>query len=218
MPNTRAPLCVILAHKRPLSIAPNGRQDHTKLFVSKTRAVPSEELSNIGTPRAQLILGITDHRTCTAREPRHSLAPGQHDRARTSLDLAKTSLSTQEIERLRRRHYNATLDEIIEPNDELRIVRVTPDRGIPEFISGQYVVMGVGNWEPRVEGVQDDHLDLAQSRKMTKRAYSISCSILSPTGEVVPAQKWRYLEFYVALVRERRGPRSCIDAATVRND
>jgi hypothetical protein len=54
-----------------------------------------------------------------------------------------------ERRRLRDEHYNATLQQIVEVHDDLRILRVIPDSGVPHFQPGQFVSLGLGNWESR---------------------------------------------------------------------
>jgi ferredoxin--NADP+ reductase len=111
-------------------------------------------------------------------------------------------LARQEVDQLRQEHYNAELIETIEIHDELRILRVRPDWGEPQFSPGQYSVLGLGNWEPRVAGVQDEDLDDVQQRKLLKRAYSFSCPMLDADGRLLPPDQCSFLEFYVVLVRE----------------
>lgn len=69
---------------------------------------------------------------------------------------------------------NATLVEKIHLTEELLILRIKPEGGIPDFKPGQYVALGL----PDVDG------------KLVKRAYSIGSS---------PSTK-DFLEFYVAVV------------------
>lgn len=118
------------------------------------------------------------------------------------------TLETAEMQRLRGEHYNATLHQIVEVHDDLRILRVTPDAGMPSFQPGQFVSLGLGNWEPRVAGVDEEHLDQPHLRRLCERAYSISCSILDEQGRLTRPTEFPYLEFYVALVRhaEKRPP------------
>ncbi len=113
-----------------------------------------------------------------------------------------SEVSQQEIEQLRQAHYNAQLSEVVEIHDELRILRVHPESGEPHFSPGQYSVLGLGNWEPRVAGVQDEDLDDRQVRKMLKRAYSFSCPMLDAEGRLLPPDRCPFLEFYVVLVRQ----------------
>jgi ferredoxin--NADP+ reductase len=112
-----------------------------------------------------------------------------------------TELESCELRELRNKHYNATLAEIREVHADLRILRVVPDTGLPHFLPGQYISLGLGNWEPRVPGVDEEQLDQLHARRLAKRAYSISCSILDGDNRLRPAEDFPYLEFYVALVR-----------------
>jgi ferredoxin--NADP+ reductase len=107
-----------------------------------------------------------------------------------------------------RRHYNATIIEVRELHADLRILRVVPDAGLPPFLPGQYITLGLGNWEPRVAGVDEENLDQTHERRLARRAYSISCSILDEKGRLNRASQFPYLEFYVNLVRhsDRRPP------------
>ena len=110
-------------------------------------------------------------------------------------------LSDEDIEELRKNHYDADVVDIIEIHEELRIVRVHPDWGTTSFLPGQYSVLGLGNWEPRVEGVDEEHLGEAQFRKVLKRAYSFSCPMLDDAGHLVPPTYGEFIEFYIVLVR-----------------
>lgn len=109
---------------------------------------------------------------------------------------------------LRADHYNARVTEVVQPHDELRLLRVVPDAGVPAFLPGQYASLGLGNWEPRVAGVDEEHLDAVHQQRMSLRAYSISCSILDGQGQLRRPADFPYLEFYVTLVRHaaRRPP------------
>jgi ferredoxin--NADP+ reductase len=80
-------------------------------------------------------------------------------------------------------------------------MRVVPDAGLPVFLPGQYISLGLGNWEPRVPGVDEEQLDPVHARRLAKRAYSISCSILDGNNQLRRARDFPYVEFYVALVR-----------------
>jgi ferredoxin--NADP+ reductase len=81
------------------------------------------------------------------------------------------------------------------------LLHVRPDRGIPPFAAGQYTVLGLGYWEPRVAGVQDEPVSDTDRGKLIKRAYSISCPMLDERGRLVRAAGLDYYEFYVSLVR-----------------
>lgn len=125
-----------------------------------------------------------------------------------SHDFASTALSVAEIGRLAREHYNATLTAALPVHPDLRIVRVTPDNGLPPLEAGQYITLGLGNWEPRVADSDEEHLTADQLHHLSKRAYSASCSLLDENGRLRTVQYCPYLEFYVALIRhgEKRPP------------
>jgi len=107
-----------------------------------------------------------------------------------------------EIADLRRSHYNAAVTHVRRVHDDLMILRVRPDEGVPEFQAGQYTLLGLGYWESRVPGTQAEHLSEIDVRKVTKRAYSISFPILDDSGRLLRQADCAFLEFYVVLVRE----------------
>lgn len=110
-------------------------------------------------------------------------------------------LSSAAVSELRQAHYNALLTYVCEPHGDLRILRVVPDVGIPPFRAGQFISLGLGNWEPRVAGTDEEHVDEQHLRRVARRAYSISCSMVDERGQVALPDSFSYLEFYVALVR-----------------
>jgi ferredoxin--NADP+ reductase len=126
----------------------------------------------------------------------------------TPVPRAGDELPAEQIASLRARHYNATLASFDKVHSDLAILRVVPDGGLVPFVAGQYVSLGLGNWEPRVEGIDSETLDAAQRQRLSKRAYSISCSLLDDAGSLRRVQEFPFLEFYVALVRHaaRRPP------------
>ncbi len=125
------------------------------------------------------------------------------------------ALDAEAPNRLRRAHYNSTLIERIEVHDELIRIRVQPDAAIPPFSPGQYVALGLGNWEPRIEPSQPEDLPEKKWNKISRRAYSISCPMIDPTdpggrdgamasepiSRLLPCDQLDYLEFYITLVR-----------------
>ena len=117
------------------------------------------------------------------------------------LDLAAASLTRQEVQELREKHYNAEVSAFLRIHDELAIVRVRLNAGQLPFVPGQYTVLGLGYWERRVPGVQQESLAEEQLRHVVKRAYSISSPILDAAGNLVRPQEAAELEFYIALVR-----------------
>lgn len=106
-----------------------------------------------------------------------------------------------ECERLRCENYNSQVVKLVRVHEDLMTIRVRPDRGVPPFLAGQYTVRGLGEWERRVAGVQDEPDGLHRPGKVIKRAYSISSPMIDDAGRLVRASKSPCLEFYIALVR-----------------
>lgn len=111
-------------------------------------------------------------------------------------------MTAEEIADLRRQHYNAAVTHVRRAHDDLMIVRVRPDDGVPEYQPGQYTLLGLGFWEPRVPHTQAERLTDDDLRKMAKRAYSISFPVLDDAGRLLRQAECDFLEFYVVLVRE----------------
>jgi ferredoxin--NADP+ reductase len=110
-------------------------------------------------------------------------------------------LDPGQIADLRKRHYNATLAYIHKPQPELAILRVKPDQPVPPHKAGQYSTLGLGYWEPRFPGCQEETLKPGDEAKLVRRAYSISHPVLDSSGQLfAPQSEW--LEFYIVLVRE----------------
>jgi ferredoxin--NADP+ reductase len=86
--------------------------------------------------------------------------------------------------------FNATLIERKVVTDELLIMRIRPDGGVPDFKPGQYVAVGLPGTAPRPEGFPPDIEP--QGDKLLKRAYSIGSS---------PLEK-DWIELYIAVVPE----------------
>lgn len=84
---------------------------------------------------------------------------------------------------------NSTLVGRIQITPDLLILQVKPDAGVPDFIPGQYVALGLAGSAGRAAGAKDE-AEAPAPDKLIKRAYSIGSS---------PTQK-EYLEFYVAVV------------------
>jgi ferredoxin--NADP+ reductase len=110
------------------------------------------------------------------------------------------SLPAEQIAELRKTHYNAVLLQYHLIHEELATLRVQPDRGLPVHEPGQFATLGLGYWEPRAEGCQEEHLKPGQESKLVRRAYSISHPILDTQGQLV-GDRPPWLEFYVVLVR-----------------
>ena len=107
---------------------------------------------------------------------------------------------------LRQQHYNATATSIKRIHDDLMILRARLDGEPLEFTPGQYAVLGLGYWEPRIAETQIE-TDLHEHReKLIKRAYSISCRLLDEDGRLAQTNEGAELEFYIALVRQAEEP------------
>ncbi len=115
-------------------------------------------------------------------------------------------LPAAEAEQLREKFYNATIIDRIDAHSDLARFRIRPDGDVPSFEPGQYVAVGLGNWEIRLSGTQREELAEKKLRKLSRRAYSISCPLLGTDGELATVDSVDYLEFYVALVREASSP------------
>ncbi len=120
--------------------------------------------------------------------------------------LDSIPLSDDEVRQLREEHYNATIIERIDIHSDLARFRIRPDSPMARFEPGQYVALGVGLWEPRLEGTQCDEVPLKRITKLGRRAYSISCPMLDAESRLAPCSKLDYLEFYVTLVRQAGSP------------
>lgn len=104
-------------------------------------------------------------------------------------------------EELRCKWYNSTVVSVRSVHEDLMVMRVRPDVGIPEFAAGQYTALGLGDWEPRVSNAGDEDANALPAGKLIRRAYSVSASLLDDTGQLVRAPDCDYLEFYITLVR-----------------
>lgn len=123
-------------------------------------------------------------------------------RVTLSETIDSAPLEAEEAQLLREKHYNATIVERIDAHSDLARFRIQPDAPIPEFEPGQYVAVGLGNWEPRLEGTQPERVPEKKLRKLTRRAYSISCPMLDRENQLAPVNSIDYLEFYITLVRQ----------------
>lgn len=111
-------------------------------------------------------------------------------------------MTADECNELRKKHYNATVAAVRLANSDLMAVRIRPDFPLPAHKPGQYSTLGLGAWEPRVEGCQPEFIPAAEEHKLIRRAYSISCPILDDQGELLDRDRIDWLEFYIVLVRE----------------
>lgn len=101
--------------------------------------------------------------------------------------------------RLRKENYNATLTSIRSHNEDLWVMWIKPDEPIDPFLPGQYTTLALGYWEPR-DDAAEEALDTEQVKKMARRSYSVSSSIIDlDTGELLPPHPPE-VEFYVVKV------------------
>lgn len=117
-------------------------------------------------------------------------------------------MTADEMAELRRRRYNATVVYLKFVNPDLMILRVTPDFPRPPHHPGQYCTLGLGYWERRTEGCQEEVLPHGDETKVVRRAYSISCSIYAEPGRLMRPEENDWLEFYIVLVRENTDGRT----------
>jgi ferredoxin--NADP+ reductase len=111
-------------------------------------------------------------------------------------------MTPEEITQLRHTRYNATVVSMRKVHSDLMVMRVRPDFPRPVHKPGLYTTLGMGFWEPRVPGVQPEELAPGEERKLARRAYSISCSVLDDRQELLDIDRTDWLEFYIVLVRE----------------
>lgn len=111
----------------------------------------------------------------------------------------------EEIAALRHQKYNATVVHLRKGHTDLMMVRVKPDRPLMPHKAGQYTALGLGFWEPRFPGCQDETVGPEDEKRLARRSYSISCPILDDTGNLLAAQD-QWLEFYIVLVRDAERP------------
>lgn len=107
----------------------------------------------------------------------------------------------ERIGELKAKYYNATVVQRIDTHPDLARFRIRPDKPFPPFEPGQFVSLGIGNWEDRVEGTQEEELTEKDWAKCIQRAYSISCPMIGDQGKLTTVNDVDYLEFYVTLVR-----------------
>lgn len=117
-------------------------------------------------------------------------------------------MTPDQIAELRKTKYNATVVSLVKPHSDLMIMRVRSDFPRPSHIPGQYTVLGLGYWEPRFPGCQEEELKPGDETKLARRSYSISCPVLDDKGELLDLAKTDWLEFYVVLVRDSGKPQA----------
>jgi ferredoxin--NADP+ reductase len=114
-------------------------------------------------------------------------------------------MTPEQIDQLRHR-YNATVVSLQKGHTDLLTMRVRPDFPLAAHKPGQYTTLGLGYWEPRAPGCQDEALKPGDDQKLVRRSYSISCAILDEHGRLWERERDDWLEFYIVLVREAEKP------------
>jgi len=84
---------------------------------------------------------------------------------------------------------NATLIRRIDVTPELVILHVAPDGGVPEFLPGQYVALGLPGSAARASYFPPE-IESHPSDKLIKRAYSLGS----------PPTERNFYEFYIAIL------------------
>jgi ferredoxin/flavodoxin---NADP+ reductase len=111
-------------------------------------------------------------------------------------------MTPRDIIDLRQQKYNATVVRLSRINPDLMTLRIRPDNPRPAHKPGQYALLGLGFWEPRVPGSREEELQPGDEIRMARRAYSISCPVLDDSGALLDADSVDWLEFYIVLVRD----------------
>src|SRR5262245_1814473 len=114
-------------------------------------------------------------------------------------------MTPEQIDQLRKR-YNATVVSLHKAHSDLLTMRVRPDFALPAHKAGQYTTLGLGYWEARAGGCQEEAVKADDDQKLVRRSYSISCSILDEHGRLWERERADWLEFYIVLVREAEKP------------
>jgi ferredoxin/flavodoxin---NADP+ reductase len=118
------------------------------------------------------------------------------------------SVTPEECAELRRKNYNATVLSLRWANEDLMVMRIKPDGAVQPHQPGQYGTLGMGYWEPRAPGCQEEDIKPTDLSRLVRRAYSLSCSVLDDSGALLDVTKKDWVEFYIVLVRsaEKRPP------------
>lgn len=106
-------------------------------------------------------------------------------------------VSDDYLERLRSRHYNATITKLIRSDGGHTMLRVRPDTGNVRFRAGDFASLGVGMWEPRDDDVEDveSHEEL---QRMIRTTHAISSPVFDDRGYLTDPTSASEFEFYMA--------------------
>src|SRR6516162_2331773 len=103
-------------------------------------------------------------------------------------------MTPQEISELRQKRYNSAVVRLVKVHSDLMLIRVRPDFSRPRHKPGQYSTLGLGFWEPRIPGCEEETLQPGEELKLARRAYSISCPILDDNGALLELERTDWLE------------------------
>src|SRR5260370_38967131 len=95
----------------------------------------------------------------------------------------------EEIAELRRKRYNATIVSWRQIHSDLAVVRIRPDFPRPGHKPGQYSTLGLGYWEPRAPGCQQETIAPGDETKLVRRAYAIGWSRSGAHGELADPER-----------------------------
>src|ERR671937_120229 len=111
-------------------------------------------------------------------------------------------MTPEQIADFRQTRYNARVAWLRKTHPDLMMIRIQPDYPLPAHKPGQYCSLGLGYWEPRHPGCQEEPLKPGAEARVVRRAYSIGSSVLDDRGELFDRERTDWLEFYIVLVRE----------------
>lgn len=124
---------------------------------------------------------------------------GSLNEARDTIATMFVHYGAEDPDRLRARHYNATITHIREHNPDLWVLKVRPDEPPQDYKPGQYTTLGLGYWEPRADEAEEE-FDPEKHNRMALRSYSVSSSIVDEAGRPLP-RGGPEVEFYIVKVR-----------------
>jgi ferredoxin--NADP+ reductase len=157
-------------------------------------------ISNMGVDAWSLSIGSSKLR----RQPYTGVLPASGFLAirRTATNMGHCVMESEQIAQMRSEKYNATVHGLNKVHSDLMMIRIKPDKPIMSHKAGQYTLLGLGNWEPRLPGTMEEVMPDSERSKLVRRSYSISAAILDEKGNLGNNQTTPYLEFYIVLVRE----------------
>jgi len=187
---------------------PDLQFDHVLISGPEASAAQLLSTSGIEVEKGPLPIHLLIHRPRAEEDP-HGVVTVPADRAweamrsrhfpslQASPHRETPVRAGQRLFNLENRFYNATITWFRRVNPDLWIVRVQPDHRDSPLVPGQYATLGLGYWEPRVDGAEDR---LVGEERLVRRSYSISSRIFDPQGYLTDPAYEEHLEFYIVLV------------------